>query len=236
MTSTSVDRRPAPRALSWAVTLLAPMAIVLTGVRLLLTPAFVQLEYRTPNFPADPFGFTRQERLFWSEIARRYLLNDRDISYLADLRFPDGSPVYNERELEHMVDVKNVVRAALRAWYASLAALLALGLWAWLSRWWDAYLEGLARGGWLTVLAVAAIVAFVLIGFGIFFVAFHQVFFDPGTWVFRYSDTLIRLFPERFWRDAFLAVGLVSLLGGFSLAFGLRRFSRRPQASSPARP
>jgi len=57
----------------------------------------------------------------------------------------------------------------------------------------------------------------------VFFVAFHEVFFDPGTWVFRYSDTLIRLFPERFWRDAFLAIAALSLVGGLAVALGLRQ-------------
>ncbi len=36
------------------VTVLVPLLLILTSVRLLLTPLFVQLEYRTPNFPADP--------------------------------------------------------------------------------------------------------------------------------------------------------------------------------------
>jgi integral membrane protein (TIGR01906 family) len=78
------------------------------------------------------------------------------------------------------------------------------------------------RGGWLTVVLVGVIVSAVVIGFGVFFVFFHEVFFDPGTWIFRYSDTLIRLFPERFWRDAFLAIGGLSLAGGLILALGLR--------------
>ena len=30
------------------------------------------------------------------------------------------------------------------------------------------------------------------------FVAFHEVFFAPGSWTFNYTDTLIRLFPEKF--------------------------------------
>jgi uncharacterized membrane protein len=42
----------------------------------------------------------------------------------------------------------------------------------------------------------------------VLFVGFHQVFFDAGTWTFAYSDTLIRLFPERFWQVAFGAVAL----------------------------
>lgn len=223
MNSTEAGTPPVFSLLSWLVTILVPIALVLTAVRMLLTPAFLHLEYRTPNFPGDPYGFSREERLYWSQIALDYLLNDQGIDFLADLRFPDGSPVYNQRELLHMVDVKNVLKAALNVWYLSIAGLLVLGLWAWRGGWWHAYRQGLARGGWFTLFSIGAVILFVLVGFGIFFVFFHDVFFAPGTWVFLYSDTLIRLFPERFWRDAFLAIGSISILGGLALALGLRK-------------
>jgi integral membrane protein (TIGR01906 family) len=122
-----------------------------------------------------------------------------------------------------MVDVKNVVTGALMVWYASLLTLLLLGLWAWRGRWWLTFRQALSRGGWLTVIFVGVIVPFVLFGFGMFFVFFHEIFFAAGTWVFNYSDTLIRLFPERFWRDIFLAVALLSLLGGLAVALGFRQ-------------
>jgi integral membrane protein (TIGR01906 family) len=207
----------------WIVVILIPVALILTSVRLLLTPLFVNIEYRTPFFPPDPYGFTQKDRLYWSSIAREYLLNDDGISFLGDLRFEDGTAVYNERELGHMVDVKNVVQKALIVWYASLLALLGLGLWAWIGKWWNEFRRASVRGGWLTIILVGSIVVIVLIGFGVFFVFFHEVFFDPGTWIFRYSDTLIRLFPERFWRDAFLAIGGLSIAGGLLLALGLRQ-------------
>jgi integral membrane protein (TIGR01906 family) len=57
----------------------------------------------------------------------------------------------------------------------------------------------------------------VLLSFRFIFVAFHNIFFASGTWTFNYSDTLIRLFPERFWFDVFIAVGGVTLLGGLAL-------------------
>ena len=207
---------------TWVAAILVPVALILTSVRILLTPAFVEIEYRTPNFPADPYGFIQEDRLHWAQLARIYLLNDADISFLADMRFPDGSLVYNQRELGHMVDVKNVVKATLVVWYISLAILIGLGVWAVVGGWWDTYRLGLVRGGWLTVIFVGSVVLFVLVGFGVFFVYFHEVFFNPGTWIFEYSDTLIRLFPERFWRDAFLVIGGLSLFGGLALVFGYR--------------
>jgi integral membrane protein (TIGR01906 family) len=214
------------RSLSWLVIVIIPIFLVLTSVRLLLTHTFVQVEYRTPAFPPDPYGFTRTDRLYWSQIAVDYLLNNKDISFLGDLKFKDGRSVYNPAELSHMVDVKNTVRGALMVWYISMAILIILGVWAWRARWWNEYRSGLRNGGWLTLVLVGLIVLTVLVGFGVFFVAFHEILFAPGTWTFEYSDTLIRLFPERFWRDSFLTVGLIALLGGFGLAFGMKRRSK----------
>ena len=48
-----------------------------------------------------------------------------------------------------------------------------------------------------------------------------QIFFKGDSWLFYYSDTLIRLFPIRFWQDAFLWAAILALGGGVGLAFGL---------------
>jgi integral membrane protein (TIGR01906 family) len=208
--------------LSWVVTLLVPVVLVLASVRLLLTPVFLTFEYSTPNFPPDTYGFTKQDRLYWSAFALDYLINQEGISFLGDLRFADGSSVFNQRELEHMIDVKIVLQRALLVWYLSLGAMFLLGIWAWRGGWLFIFLRGLSRGGFVTSLLVFVIVVFVLASFGIFFVAFHQVFFESGTWVFNYSYTLIRLFPERFWKDIFIYVGVLTLVGGLILGFILR--------------
>ncbi len=227
--------------LSWLVALLVPVALVLAAVRLVLAPWFLEFEYRTPGFPDDPYGFTREERLHYSRIALDYLLNDADISFLGDQRFPEGQQVperscqymddctymYNQRELKHMHDVKVVVQAALRVWYVSLIGIFLLGVWGRVGGWSSAFLQGVRRGGWLTAILIGVIIVFVLLAFGVAFVAFHQVFFDPGTWMFLFSDTLIRLFPERFWRDTFLVVG--SIAAGMGLLLGY--LLRQPRAS-----
>src|SRR5690606_16477506 len=100
--------------LSSLVALLIPVALIGLGLRLLLTPLFLQIEYNMPYFPADEYGFTKQDRLKWAPYALDYLTNSEDISYLGNLTFEDGTPLYNERELRHMVDVKAVTAGALR--------------------------------------------------------------------------------------------------------------------------
>lgn len=211
-----------PTFLSWLITLLVPVTLTLSAVRLMLTPLYIQWEYNLPNFPADRYGFTKQDRLYWGNITRQYLLNSDGISFLADLRFPDGQPVYNERELRHMVDVKVTLSRTLQVWITSLVLLLGLGIWAWYDAWWQDFTRGVRRGAWVTVGLLVAILVFVLFLFEPFFIAFHNVFFDPGTWMFLWSDTLIRLFPEKFWQDIFILVGGLSLGGALALIVLLR--------------
>jgi integral membrane protein (TIGR01906 family) len=208
---------PFIRLLSWLVTLLIPVALTTTVVRIMLTPLYVQIEYKTPGFPADSYGFTTEERYYYAQNARQYLVNAADISFLGDLRFQNGQPAYNERELSHMIDVKNTVKAAINVWIISLALMVGLGIWAWFGNWRKEFKHAVGRGGWLTVILLGTILVLVAISFGYVFVTFHNVFFQQGTWTFQYSDTLIRLFPERFWRDLFLAVGGTTLLGGLAL-------------------
>ncbi len=208
--------------LNWLIAILVPVVLVLNIVRLLLTPVYPEFEYRTPVFPADRYGFTREERLEYSKIAIDYLLNDEGIEFLGDQQFADGAPMYNERELHHMVDVKVVTQAALKVWVGAWGILLALGVWAWRGGWLDAYRLALVRGGRLTAGLLAVITLFAVLAFGIAFVLFHEIFFDPGTWTFLYSDTLIRLFPERFWRDCFLYIGALSILQALLLVRAAR--------------
>lgn len=213
--------RTLQKVLSRFVTLLLPVALTFLGVRLLLTHTFPEIEYRTPGFPADEYGFTLQDRLQWSRISIDYLLNDADISFLSDLTFPDGAPLFNGRELSHMQDVKNVVQPVLWVGYGVWFLALGLGLWARFGGWWPEYVRGVWRGGWLTVGLVAVIGIFAGISFWQFFTVFHELFFTGDSWQFLYSDTLIRLFPMRFWQDAFLFAGALDVLGGLALGLGL---------------
>jgi integral membrane protein (TIGR01906 family) len=210
------------KTLAWVVTILLPLALTFLGLRLLLSHAFPEIEYRLPGFPVDDYGFTLQDRLHWSRISIDYLLNNADISFLGDLTFPDGSPLFNIRELSHMHDVKNVVKPVLWVGYGVWFFILGMGLWARFGGWWAIYVASIKRGGWLTVGMVVVIGIFAAISFWQFFTVFHELFFTGDSWQFLFSDTLIRLFPMRFWQDAFLFAGTLDVIGGLALGFGLQ--------------
>lgn len=218
-----------PKILTWVVVLVVPVALIGLSVRLVLLPVFLQVEYRMPYFPPDNYGFTTQQRIHWATYSWEYLVNASNVSYLGDLRFDDGGSLFNERELSHMQDVKRVIQGTFTAWYASLAVLALVGIGAWRAGRLPDYRLGLSLGGWVTIALSGLVGSIVLIGvamnpdvFWNFFAWFHSLFFKGDTWLFAYSDTLIRLFPIRFWQDTFLAAAIIVLAGGLSLALGLR--------------
>jgi integral membrane protein (TIGR01906 family) len=184
-----------------------------TNVLLLATPEFVALQYWRPGFPpADRYD--ARARLELSQATVRWLNSGEGIEALGELRHGDEA-VYNERELQHMADVK-VVIDGLR-WIWRLAGLVLVGALA-AALWQPAWRQPLARstflGSALLVAVLAGILIYALLSFDAFFVSFHEVFFPPGTWTFDYRDSLIQLYPLEFWMDATWILGAASLVGG----------------------
>jgi integral membrane protein (TIGR01906 family) len=194
-----------------ALQLVIPLVLFLTSIRLTLTHAYVDLAYRVPGFPSDPYGFTQQDRQKWAKISMDYLVNSSGIDFLAKQHFQDGTPIYNQRELRHMADVKALTQTFLALWAAGLLGLVAFGAALWrLSGWGELWLA-LRNGALWTLLLMVGLALLSLVSFSFVFVGFHHLFFQGDTWLFLYSDTLIRLFPERFWQQVFGFLALVTL-------------------------
>jgi integral membrane protein (TIGR01906 family) len=209
------------RVLSLLLTLVVPVLLVLIGIRLLTIETYLRLEYAKPDFPPDDYGFTVEDRLHYGPYAVQYLTSNAGIDYLAALTFPDGAPFFNERELEHMVDVKKVMQVAFGVLGATLmffAVIVAV-----LSRSADgraALRQGLFSGGLLMIVILLGLLGYVLINWDTFFTQFHSLFFAPGSWQFAFSDSLIRLYPVRFWQDAALTIGGLCALSALVLMGG----------------
>jgi integral membrane protein (TIGR01906 family) len=137
---------------------------------------------------------------------------------LAGQKHEDGQ-LYNDRELKHMQDVQNLYRIVWQvsqaAWVLAVLCVLAL---SWRKENRQNVAAALRAGGALTVGLVVVIGLTAIIAWQIWFVAFHQLFFQAGSWTFDFSNTLIRLFPEKFWYDAVLTISSLSVIAG-SLVF-----------------
>lgn len=221
------------KILRWLLQFLVSLGLIffilITSIRLMLTPLTPEIQYHLPNFPSDPYGFTLQERLNWSKISIRYLTDNLPLSFLQDQKLADGNPLYNERELSHMLDVQFLIRYAMIAWIILGIFLLTSRFLFWRWKQFQVYFRALSTGGWLAVGLIVAVLAGVMIDFDGLFTAFHRVFFSGDTWLFYYSDSLIRLFPMDFWSNAFIAVGTLTIIAG--LLFGILGNHYRLKAS-----
>jgi integral membrane protein (TIGR01906 family) len=211
---------------------LLPIVIVLTSVRILLLTAkgWMQIEYNLPGFPQDRYGFSLEDRLYWASIDIEFLLNEDGMEYFDDLRLEDGTPMHNERELRHMEDVKHLMHVAWNVWGVGFIIVILLIIMLWRVGGASVALQGLmvsSRGMIILMVVFSIGVAF---SFGVLFVGFHRIFFESSTWIFPYSDTFIRLYPERFWRDTFVYVVIVTLFEAIPIFLAARFLSARIQS------
>ncbi len=113
------------------------------------------------------------------------------------------------------------------AWWILLAALIIVGLISWRLKGFKRYLKALSSGGWLTIGLILVILIFVLISFNSLFTDFHRIFFSGDSWLFLFSDTLIRLFPMKFWQDAFIWMGIFTIVFAFLIGYFGNLFAKR---------
>ncbi len=206
--------------IQWALVLALPVLLVAVNLRIVTGHWFVRWEYQRPGFPPDPYGMSTAERIRLAEACDDYLARNADISLLADLRLASGEPAFNARELRHMADVQAVYRGITIA--GLVAALIWLGGVAALTvtktdnNPASSIASAMLNGGRLTLILLITLGAFMVLRWNTFFTTFHRIFFEGDTWIFPNSDTLIRLFPIRFWID--VAATIVGLLTAEALA------------------
>lgn len=204
------------RVAAVVLAILLPFLLVMLAIRLVMTPLYLQIEYQRDGFPSDPYGLTTEQRLEYGPLALDYLIQNQPTRFLSDLTFPEGGTLFNAREIGHMRDVQQVTQWAFAAaWIGGAAALLCL---VWLARKnRHLLINALRSGALLAIGLIAAVAISAVLAWDTFFTAFHELFFAGGSWVFAYSDTLIRLFPEQFWFDAAITVGVLTVVGAVLL-------------------
>ena len=212
----------------WLIILAMPVLIVLLSARIMVNTWYPSFEYAKANFPPDLFGFTQAQRLEFGTISINFLNAPEPpevaVKMLEALRLPGtDQPMFTIYENQHMVDVKRLMDQLWRV-LAIAAGVVDHRIWLSCSSHAARAAEGYAAifgGGLLTTGLLTALILLVLLAWNWFFVAFHGVFFDAGTWTFNWSDSLIRLFPDKFWFDAgVLLVGGALVAGVIVMGVG----------------
>jgi integral membrane protein (TIGR01906 family) len=122
----------------------------------------------------------------------------------------DGVPVLEPRERQHMVDVAIVFQRFFLI--AAGSALLIAGAFAFSRTDRDRAVlwHRLSRSGLVIALVTVVGGAVGMLAFDQAFTLFHELFFPPGSWTFDTgTEKLVQLFPEQFWVETTIAVGVV---------------------------
>lgn len=122
-------------------------------------------------------------------------------------RIDQSSPLLTDAERSHMRDVAHLVRVL---WVVLLVALaLVVGVIT-IMRW------ERRRIGTVMLWTGACVGAAAIVVGGIFafafdqaFLAFHELFFPQGNFLFGPDSNLLRLFPDGFWFESSIAAGLL---------------------------
>ncbi|MDO5617500.1 DUF1461 domain-containing protein [Kocuria sp.] len=204
-----------------------PLGLLALAVRLVASPMFLWAEYHRPGFPEDPYGFGPDERMSLGSHGVDYILNWAPSSFLGDVRTANGLAWFRPEEISHMTDVKYVMQFGLG--FALVVVLLA-AVSVLLRRRQDAagLIRAAVRGAWVSIAALVVLAVVGALSWEWFFSTFHGLFFADGTWTFSLSDTLIRLYPTRFWVDAAATVALLTVAGcAVVIVWGRRALRRR---------
>jgi len=206
---------------------LIPVILILGSARLLATDTYLAFEYGKASFPPDLYGFTSQQRFILASTNIHYVRAHLPNDELAKQTL-DGVPVYNEREVTHMADVQAVFQIILRVWQAAFILILLIGVILIQNGEQKRFASAIQWGGLLSSGLILTIALFAIFAWQTWFELFHRFLFVPGSWLFSYTDTLIRLFPVEFWFDATLTISILTFVSGVLLAFIGWRGQRLP--------
>ncbi|MBI3750217.1 MAG: DUF1461 domain-containing protein [Chloroflexi bacterium] len=200
----------------------AAAALVILGVSILpfFTPAWIHGEQDRAGSAA--FAQAPADYVHWAsdQIVGRLLLGGS-----FEIATPRLMLLLDPREQAHMQDVRAVFDALALVILAGAAVLAIATLRsraAGAER--RALWRAVGRGArWLAVL-MAAVGVLSVVAFDAAFQVFHELLFPPGSFSFDpATEVLVQLYPDQFWSDTALGVGLVAL----ALAIGVALIAGR---------
>jgi len=216
---------------STLIVLIVPLLLVTTNVRLVADSPYLY-SYGFQKYGIESVtGIEMGQLELAGEKIRDYFSNDQDYLVIdIERQGQEIKNLYNQREILHMKDVKNLIQLIYSIQIWSLLLFITLILIGFLSirlRKFSNVIDPISWGGGLT-LGIAAVVGILsLFGFQRLFLFFHLVSFDNDLWILDPTrDYLIMMFPQGFFFDATVFI-VVLTLGQALLLWVLPRIIRR---------
>ena len=193
-----------------------PVALITTNIRIATNEPRVYAYAADQYDTTETTGIPRGELLRASGAIRSYFRNDEETLFIRVID-DEGArvPLFTSRETAHMRDVKNVLQTTFRVQEVAVLFVLAyvVGVFIWAR---EASLRLLATeiiiAGAVGLVAIGVIGTVAAVAFDPFWENFHGVLFENDFWQLDPDrDHLIQMFPEEFWRDVTIWIGIGTL-------------------------
>lgn len=165
-----------------------------------------------------------------SEVAtqiRDYFNSDEELLDVRVTADGDARPLFDQREIIHMRDVKELLHTVYRVQEGAFLFLFTFSTVGFLilsSEFAERIRRLFFRGMVFTYGTIGVIGLVSLVGFNLLFRWFHEVSFNNDFWLLDPSTSfLVRLFPQGFWLESTLMIGMATLVesGGIVALLGL---------------
>lgn len=206
-------------------TLCLPAFLITANLRLVVnSPALYEYGFKRYNVPAIT-GLPMDQLLSVARQTREYFNSPGEEPLQAIVeRNGYTAQLYNEREVQHMADVKQLFLRARRIeeWTGGIILGFAgLGLWLLKRRFPPLLFESTFQGSVITIVLLLLAGVGVLIDFEALFLQFHFMSFSNDLWQLNPNrDYLIMMYPEGFFEDATLAIAGLTLAEAALIAAG----------------
>lgn len=195
----------------FSISLIVVLLITSLEAVLYFTPGYFEKEYNKYEV-TETVNMEMDDLLEVTEVMMDYLRGDReDLQVVTRV---DGAlrPFFSQRELAHMIDVKNLFLGGLGLRRIGLVIALAslVLLYFCKGKWKQILPRAICVGTGLFFAAACLLAVVVSTDFTRYFTVFHEIFFDNDLWILNPNrDLLINIVPEPFFIDTAFRIAIV---------------------------
>src|SRR3989338_1134385 len=190
------------KALLWLIVFLIPLILLLSNLKVMVFEQdFHQTLFSKYNVYAD--------------IPEADEIDRQLVDYFADRRESIAVDRFNEREIDHLRDVREVLHwLFLTLNILVIVFLLLVIIIYFVDK--KGFMQNvswlLISGGSITIGLLVLLWFFSIFNFDALFSAMHSSFFKQGTWIFDANDALVRIYQEGFFQDMLIRIAVNTVL------------------------
>lgn len=189
-----------------------------------LSPNYFKKEFIKYNVPST-VSISLENLLKVNSEMMDYLIdkNDNLSNIKTTINGIDNTPFFNEKEIAHMADVKNLFLNSIEfSKYLSVSILILFLILFILTK--NNFLYFFSRGSLVGIFlffsSFIALSLLILSDFSKYFIIFHHIFFTNDLWLLNpETDRLINIVPEGFFLDTTIRISLLFIFLSFFIFF-----------------